>query len=246
MAVSDRGCSTRLHRKQNPSLDYPPPNPLSCLLCSCKLASRQLACPASGSFLNHLRVRLIPVKQAPDRRSAVPGHSGRQGNYNSRQPPRPPGPTRLSLSPRRRRWAFIRGAAGARRVAAVFSDGRTGVGSYLSRVKLLWPSQRRSLTQREDGGPRLRRLMLRLRGGEPSGRDRGRRAARAPVGDARAGDRRARTRWTRRGHTPRTGNWRGDPREPVPCRSCRLQGPFAEFRGSGLGTPRRLMFPMAV
>lgn len=137
MAVSDRGCSTRLHRKQNPSLDYPPPNPLSCLLCSCKLASRQLACPASGSFLNHLRVRLIPVKQAPDRRSAVPGHSGRQGNYNSRQPPRPPGPTRLSLSPRRRRWAFIRGAAGARRVAAVFSDGRTGVGSYLSRVKLL-------------------------------------------------------------------------------------------------------------
>ncbi|XP_075823679.1 SH3 domain-binding glutamic acid-rich-like protein 2 [Microtus pennsylvanicus] len=33
-------------------------------------------------------------------------------------------PPRLLLSPRRRRWAFIRGAAGARRVALVLSDGR--------------------------------------------------------------------------------------------------------------------------
>lgn len=176
----------------------------------------------------------------------MPGHSGRPGNYNSRQPPRLPGSTHLLLSPRRRRWAFIRGAAGVRRGAAVFSDVRPGVGSSLSRVQLLGSCQRRSVTQREDGGPRVRRLLLGLRGGERSGRDRGRRAARAPVGDAPAGDRRARTRWTRRGHTPGSSSWRGEPREPVPCRSCRLQGPFAEFRGSGLGTPRRLMFSMGV
>lgn len=176
----------------------------------------------------------------------MPGHSRRHGNYNSRQSPRPPGPTRLPLSPRRRRWAFIRGAAGARRVSAVFPDGRSGVGSNLSRVQLLCPCQQRSLTQREDGGPRVRRLMLRLRGGEPGGRDRGRRAARAPVEDARAGDRRARTRLTRWGHTARAGRWRGEPWELVPCRRCWLQRPFAEFRGSRLGTPRRLLFFMGV
>lgn len=224
LAVSDGGCSNRLNLKQNPSLDYAPPSPLSSLLFPRKLASRHIASPASRSFLSHLCVRLIHKKQARDGRSAVSGHSGSHGNYNSRQSPRPPGPTRLPLSPRRRRWAFIRGAVGARRVAAVFSDGRAGVRNSLSRVQLLCPCQRRSLTQREDGGPRVRRLMLRLRGGEPSGRDRGRRAARALVGDARAGDRQARTRWTRRGHTPRTGSWRGEPGEPVPCRSCQLQG----------------------
>lgn len=53
------------------------------------------------------------------------------------------------------------------------------------------------------------------------------RAARAPVGDARAGDRQTRTQWTRRDRTVWAGSWRGEAGEPVPCRSCRLQGPLS-------------------
>lgn len=43
------------------------------------------------------------------------------------------------------------------------SSSSGGVGSRGS-LQLLCPCQQRSLTQREDGGPRVRRLMLRLRG----------------------------------------------------------------------------------
>lgn len=67
VAVSDGGCSsTHLHRKQNSSLDYAPPSPLSSLPFPRKLASHHIASPASGSFLSHLRVRLIHQKQARD------------------------------------------------------------------------------------------------------------------------------------------------------------------------------------
>lgn len=171
-----------------------PPSPLSSLLFPRKLASRHIASPASGSFLSLLRVRLIHKKQARDGRSAVPVTLGATETTTPVSP-------RGRLAPPASRSARGGGAglssaerARARRVAAVLSDGRAGVGSSFSRVQLLCPCQRRSLTQREDGGPRVRRLMLRLRSGEPSGRDRGRGAARAPVGDARAGDRPARTR----------------------------------------------------
>ncbi|XP_041535300.1 SH3 domain-binding glutamic acid-rich-like protein 2 [Microtus oregoni] len=62
-------------------------------------------------------------------------------------------PPRLLLSPRRRRWAFIRGAAGARRVALVLSDGR---GSAVASAAF-------RLCVRVSGGPwRSERMVVRV------------------------------------------------------------------------------------
>ncbi|XP_051057163.1 SH3 domain-binding glutamic acid-rich-like protein 2 [Phodopus roborovskii] len=102
----------------------------------------------SGSFLNHLCVRIIYKKQVLGGGSAVLGHAGSRGNYSSHQAPRPLGPTPPPAQPAAEALGFHPRSGGNKTHLPVVSDNHR-VGSSLSRLQLLRPPQRRFPVQRE-------------------------------------------------------------------------------------------------